>query len=71
MIIDYNHKEDTCFICNKKFVKSYKIIKDIDYNLIEIDIITSHTRCRILMDKRRKLINQLLDVNFQLFCLMD
>ena len=69
-IID-NDLKNCCFICNRKFIRPYKIIEYVDYNIMEIDIITSHTRCRKLMQKREKLKRQLVDVDFELFCLMN
>jgi hypothetical protein len=37
--------------------------------LIEIEINTQHKECKILFDKYNKLKNQLLDVEFEIFCL--
>ena len=37
--------------------------------LIEIEINTVHKECKKLQDKYNKLNNQLLDVQFEIFCL--
>lgn len=60
-----------CFICNKKFVKPFKVGKKVGDGIQEIEIITSHARCRNLVQKREKLIKQLVEIDFDLFCLQD
>ena len=68
----------TCSVCNKKLninvmAKSLRraitIDNTIEDKLIEIEINTVHKECKKLQDKYNKLNNQLLDVQFEIFCL--
>jgi hypothetical protein len=76
-----------CFICRKKFVKPFKKETKVSLepflscggvtpkkegdDISEIEIVTSHTRCRNLVKKREKLIKQLVEIDFDLFCMRD
>ena len=68
ILIDDN-RINKCHICNKEFKP--KVVRKIegDYELEEVDIIVSHKKCEKLQAKITKLKNDLLNTEFQLFCL--
>jgi hypothetical protein len=60
-------RPDTCFVCNKHF-KQYRLLKmNKEVGLREVDLKTSHTSCRNLIKKREKLLQALLEVDYDLF----
>ena len=68
----------TCSVCNKKINigvmakslrKAITIDNTIEDKLIEIEIMTVHKECKRLQAKYIKLKNQLISVEFQMFCL--
>ena len=62
-----NH-EERCILCNKPFEykKRYTTKDDTPKGLKEVEIICIHPNCR---DKRRKLKDRILELEFELFCL--
>ncbi len=68
----------TCSVCNKQISinviaknirKAIFIDNTVEDKLIEIEIMTVHQQCKRLKDKFDKLRNQLLDLEFEIFCL--
>ncbi len=68
----------TCSVCNKKIninvmAKSLRraitIDNTIEDKLIEIEINTVHKECKKLQDKYNKLKNDLVNVEWEIFCL--
>ncbi len=68
----------TCSVCNKQISinviaknirKAIFIDNTVEDKLIEIEIMTVHKECKRLKDKFDKLRNQILDVEFEIFCL--
>jgi hypothetical protein len=61
---------ETCILCNKPFdhQKRYYIRDDTPKGLKEVEIICVHPNCR---DRRRKLKEKILNLEFELFCLKD
>jgi hypothetical protein len=58
---------DTCFVCNKHF-KQYRLLKmNKEVGLREVDIKTAHISCNKLVRKRQKLLDDLLEVEYDLF----
>ena len=53
----------------KQDIYFLSIDNTIEDKLIEIEINTVHKECKKLQDKYNKLNNQLLDVQFEMFCL--
>jgi hypothetical protein len=45
-----------------------KLKKSTDYELQEVEIVTNHKKCEKLNKKMKKLQNDLLNCEFQLFC---
>jgi len=61
---------NTCFICEKDF-KHYQVLKfNKNIGLKEVDLVTSHTRCRNLIKKRNKLLQDLVEVDYDIFARM-
>lgn len=58
-----------CFVCQKKFVKPFRVVKKLEGNIEEIEVVTAHTKCRTLLKKKEKLMKDLLDVEFDLYCI--
>jgi len=53
----------------KSLRKAITIDNTIEDKLVEIEIMTVHKECKRLKDKYDKLRNQLISVDFQIFCL--
>lgn len=63
-------RPDCCFICNKHF-KHYKLTKlNKSVGLKQVDLITSHATCRNLIRKRDKLLQELVEVEYDIFAKM-
>ena len=69
-----------CSVCNKQISinviaknlrKAIFIDNTVEDKLVEIEIMTVHKECKKLQDKYNKLRNQLLDLEFEIFCLGD
>jgi len=66
-----------CSVCNKqisinviaKKLRNAIFIDNTEDKLMEIEIMAVHKECKRLKDKYDKLRNQLLDVEFEIFCL--
>jgi len=67
-----------CSVCNKQISinviaknlrKAIFIDNTVEDKLVEIEIMTVHKECKRLKDKFDKLRNQLLDLEFEIFCL--
>lgn len=59
--------DDCCYICQKHFKTYKRTTLDESVGMIELDIISTHTSCRKLMKKREKLINDLLEIEYDIF----
>jgi hypothetical protein len=63
-------RPNTCFICQKDF-KHYQILKfNKKIGLKEVDLVTSHTCCSNLIKKRNKLLQDLVEVDYDIFARM-
>ena len=67
-VVVYN-KKININVMAKSLRKAITIDNTIEDKLIEIEINTVHKECKKLFDKYNKLNNQLLDVQFGIFCL--
>lgn len=56
-----------CYVCNKDFINFRLLKMNNDIGLKEVEIITAHTSCRNLIKKRQKLLDNLLEVDYNLF----
>lgn len=67
--IHIDDNPNKCSICGKEFKP--KTIRKIvgDYELEEVEIITTHKKCEKLKKKIEKLKTDLLNCEFELFCL--
>ena len=59
---------DKCSICFNNFKTKFVIKKSTDYELQEVEIVTNHKKCEKLHKKMKKLQNDLLNCEFELFC---
>ena len=60
--------DDKCSICFKKFKTKTILKKSTDFELQEVEIVTNHKKCDKLIKKMKKLQNDLLNCEFELFC---
>jgi hypothetical protein len=63
----YETLPDKCFVCDKHFkhYNWYTVSKD--YNMLEVDIRTAHSSCNKLMKRRQLLLDELLEIDYDLF----
>jgi len=61
--------DDKCSICFNNCTTKKVLKKSSDYELQEVEIVTNHKKCEKLNKKMKKLQNDLLNCEFQLFCL--
>ena len=59
---------DKCSICFKNFKTKTILKKSTDYELQEVEIVNNHKKCDKLINKMKKLQNDLLNCEFELFC---
>lgn len=63
----YETIPDTCFVCDKHF-KHYNYCKiNEDYGLMEVDIRTAHSSCNKLMKRRQEILDELLEIDYDIF----
>jgi len=60
---------DKCSICFNNCTTKKVLKKSSDYELQEVEIVTNHKKCEKINKKIKKLQNDLLNCEFQLFCL--
>ena len=56
-----------CFLCNRPLVFS-KNITQIKNDLHEVEILSYHNYCRRLIEKRSKLEQELLNIEYKIYC---
>ena len=64
-------RPDTCYICNQHFKHYRKSHFDKKILLHEVELVTSHTACRNLIKKRDKLLQDLVEVEYDIFAKMN
>lgn len=63
----YENRPDTCFVCNKHF-KEYRLLKmNKEVGMKEVELRTAHTGCSKLVKRRQKLLDDLVEVEYDLF----
>lgn len=67
----YEDRDDTCFVCHKHF-KPYRLLKmNKEVGLREVEIKTAHSSCSKLVKRRTKLLDELLEIDYDLFAKRD
>ena len=62
-----NMPDDVCYICLGHFkTKTIHKVSE-DYGMVEVELLTSHKSCLKLTNKREKLKNQLLEIEYDIF----
>lgn len=68
----FESRPNTCYICTQHFIH-YEKVKPCpkrDFPPKEIEIITAHPACRRLIKKRDKLLNDLVEIEYDIFAKM-
>lgn len=70
-ILQNSYGDNKCFICNKEFKHTRCYLKDRNELLPHLILNVAHTKCKKLVKQVEHLKRELVETEFELFCLQD